>query len=111
MSRLRDVELSRALDVVVEETLHEEGLARRWSRLNAVERGVAMLVFEGKAPFGAASIEHLSKTTERELRTGNVQTALLRLEREGIVERGMRGGYAIGDPMVRIWMERVRRAD
>jgi hypothetical protein len=30
-------------------------------------------------------------------------------EREGFIERAMRGGYAIGDPMVRIWMERVRR--
>ena len=109
VSRLREVPLARALDLVIGETLNEEGLARRWGRLNAVERSVAMLVFEGKAPFAATSLEQVTHDAAREIRSSQVQTTLQRLEREGFVERGMRGGYAIADPMVTIWMERVRK--
>jgi hypothetical protein len=98
VARLREVPLARALDLVIEETLNEEGLARRWGRLNAAERSVAMLVFEGKAPFAAASMEQVASDAGREVRSSHVQTTLLRLEREGFVERGMRGGYAGGRP-------------
>ena len=110
VSKLREVTLARALELVIEETLNEEGLARRWGRLSAVERSVAMIVFEGKAPFAAASTEEVARAAGREIRSTHVQTTLQRLEREGFVERGMRGGYAVGDPMVTIWMERVRKA-
>jgi hypothetical protein len=108
VSRLREVNLARALELVIGETLNEEGLARRWGRLNAAERAVAMLVFEGKAPFAVASVEQVAREAGREVRPSHIQTVLQRLEREGFVERGMRGGYAIADPMVTIWMERVR---
>ena len=63
-----------------------------------------MIVFEGKAPFAAASVEQVSRDAGREIRPSQVQTTLQRLEREGFVERGMRGGYAIADPMVTIWI-------
>jgi hypothetical protein len=109
IARLREVSLASALEMAIDETLNEEGLARRWARLTHTERSVAMLVFDGKAPFSAASLETLEKESGRDVRTNNIQTALLRLAREGFVERAMRGGYVIGDPMVRIWMERVRR--
>jgi hypothetical protein len=36
------------------------------------------------------------------------RTLSLRLEREGFLERAMRGGYAVADPMVSIWLGRVR---
>lgn len=108
IARLREVPLGRALEAAVDETINEEGLARRWGRLSATERAVALLVHQGAAPFAAASLEAIEKATGRETKTNNVQTALLRLAREGFVERGMRGGYAVGDPMVRIWLERVR---
>jgi hypothetical protein len=109
VARLRELPIERALEVVIEETLNEEALARRWARLTAIERGVAMAVMEGKAPFANASLEELGQATGEDVKPHRVQNALLRLEREGLVERAMRGGYAIGDPMVRIWLERVRR--
>jgi len=110
VARLRELPLDRALDVVIEETLNEEALARRWSRLAQVERAVALAVMEEKQPFAVASLEDLGRATGKPVKSHQVQNALLRLEREGFIERAMRGGYAIGDPMVRIWMERVRRA-
>jgi hypothetical protein len=109
VARLRELPLDRALEVVIDETLNEEALGRRWARLTAIERAVAMAVMEGKPPFAIASLEELGQATGEDVKSHRVQNALLRLEREGFVERAMRGGYAIGDPMVRIWMERVRR--
>jgi ribosomal protein L15E len=66
---------------------------------------------EGKPPFAGASLEELGRATRKEVKAHQVQNGLLRLEREGFLERAMRGGYAIGDPMVRIWLERVRRTE
>jgi len=109
VARLRELPLDRALDVVIEETLNEEALARRWSRLTAVERAVALAVMEDKPPFAAASLEELGRAVGKPLKPHQVQNALLRLEREGFVERAMRGGYAVADPMVSIWLGRVRR--
>jgi len=109
VARLRELPLDRALDVVIEETLNEEALARRWSRLTAVERAVALAVMEDKPPFAASSLEELGRAVGKPLKSHNVQNALLRLEREGFVERAMRGGYAVADPMVSIWLGRVRR--
>jgi hypothetical protein len=109
VARLRELPLERALEVVIEETLNEESLSRRWGRLTAVERAVALAVMEGKPPFALASLEDLGQVTGEDVKSHRVQNALLRLEREGFVERAMRGGYTIADPMVRIWMERVRR--
>jgi hypothetical protein len=111
VARLRELPLERALQVVVDETLNEEALARRWARLAAVERAVALAVADGKPPFAIASLGELGQATGEDVKTHRVQNALLRLEREGFVERAMRGGYVIGDPMVRIWMERVRRRE
>ena len=108
VARLRELTLRHALEVVVEETLNEGALARRWARLKPIERGLALLVMEGKAPFAAASMEQLARAARKPVRSSHVQTVLQRLEREGFVERGMRGGYAVADPMVRIWLERVR---
>ena len=108
VARLRELPLERALEAVVDETLNEEALARRWLRLAAVERAVALAVVEGKPPFAIASLEELGQATSKEVKSHHVQNALMRLEREGFVERAMRGGYVIADPMVRIWLERVR---
>jgi hypothetical protein len=110
VARLRELPLDRALDVVIEETLNEEALARRWSRLTAIERAVALAVMEDKAalrrpPRWRSSVRAVGKP----LKPHQVQNALLRLEREGFVERAMRGGYAVADPMVSIWLGRVRR--
>lgn len=68
----------------------------------------ASAIFEasGRSPYFLRQAITVSRL--REVRPSHVQTVLQRLEREGFVERGMRGGYAIADPMVTIWMERVR---
>jgi hypothetical protein len=108
VARLRQLPLAQALDVVVEETLNEEALARRWGRLTAVERAVAFAVMEDKPPFAIASLEELGRATGHPVKSHQVQNALLRLEREGFIERAMRGGYAVADPMVSIWLGRVR---
>lgn len=107
VAMLREVPLARALDLVIEETLTEEGLARRWARLKALERAAAQLVHSGKQPFAAASLEELARVTSREVKASHVQTALGRLEREGMIERAVRGGYSVTDPMVAVWLERM----
>ena len=107
VGRLRQIALAQALDVVIEETLNEESLARRWSRLSAVERAVALAVMGEKPPRRG-----LARGARQGDRQGGkihqVQNALLRLEREGFLERAMRGGYAVSDPMAAIWLERMR---
>jgi len=64
---------------------------------------------EDKPPFASASLEELGRAVGKPLKSHQVQNALLRLEREGFIERAMRGGYAVADPMVSIWLGRVRR--
>ena len=110
VAKLRQLSLAQALEVVIAETLNEEALARRWSRLTTIERAVARAVLEEKPPFAAASLVELGSATGKSVKSHQVQNALLRLEREGFIERGMRGGYAIADPMVRIWLVRAREA-
>lgn len=107
VARLRQLSLAQALEVVIAETMNDEALARRWSRLTAVERAVARAVLDEKPPFAAASLAQLGGATGKPVKSHQVQNALLRLEREGFIERGMRGGYAIADPMVRIWLVRT----
>lgn len=107
VAMLREAPLPRALEIVVEETLIEEGLARRWAALNEVDRGVALAVHAGKAPFAAASLEDLGRELKSEVRASNVQVSLRKLEREGFVEKAPGGGYAVTDPMVAIWLARV----
>jgi uncharacterized protein len=107
VAMLREVSLADALNLVIEETLNEEGIARRWSALNEVDRAVALAVHGGKAPFAAASLEELGKAVKGEVRASNVQVSLRKLERDGLVERAPGGGYAVTDPMVAIWLARV----
>lgn len=106
VAMLREVSLDRALDLVIDETLNEEGIGRKWGGLNDVDRAVALAVHEGKPPFAAATLEDLGKRVKGEVRATNVQVSLRKLEREGLVERTP-GGYAVTDPMVSIWLGRV----
>ena len=68
---------------------------------------MALAVHAGKAPFAAASLEDLGKSTKTEVRASNVQVSLRKLERDGLIERAPGGGYAVTDPMVATWLGRV----
>lgn len=106
VAMLREVSLAHALNLVIDETLNEEGIGRKWAGLNEVDRAVALAVHEGKPPFATASLEDLGRQVKAEVRATNVQVSLRKLGREGFVERAAAGGYAVTDPMVAIWLAR-----